>query len=246
MMQRQEPFLSGGMAVGELLSDDRPAPGRSRLLLPITVSVLAHGAALIWMINAEVRLPETAAPAAPVSIRISFVPELVPAEPAPESSMDEVSEPAEVDMAPVTSDASALAEMVQQPAQAQMQEPEQALAQEPVEEAVRPRLQAPSTAELRTAVNGAAAQQRERALLLDCDTLQQRHPLLDCAEQDSPDFSVLDASIVADYFARGVIEAPADTGEGFTDAQQTARALRMIDTVNRTHITRDRVMGRTP
>jgi len=248
MAQRQEPFLSDGLAVNDLLGDDRPAPGRSRLLLPTVVSVLVHAVALVWMIHTDVRLPEITAPPAPTSIRISFVPDITPPSPEsplePESPLDIAQDvqvpavPPEVMEALPTQET---AELSLPPAQPDTSTPDQ-LQEEPD----RPRLHVPTTAELRTAVNGAAAQQRERALLMDCDTLQQRHPLFDCATRDNVDFSVLEASIVADYYARGTAEVPVDTGEGYTNARQTAQALRMIDTANRTFITRDRVMGGTP
>ncbi len=242
MMQRLEPCLSDSTVLDESHGTGRPAPARPRMLLPIAVSVLVHGAVLIAMIQTDIRLPE---PTGPTSIRISFVPELVPAEPAQvpgrappaDNRMQDDSSPVEaVETTPIEEIAlpGPPAEAAQMPVQA------------PAEESERPRLQPPTNAELRTAVNGTSAQQSERALQMHCDTMQRRNPLFDCAEQDNADFSVLDASIVADYFARGPAEAPLDTGEGFTDARQAARALRMTDTINRTHITRDRVMGIGP
>ena len=242
MMQRLEPCLSDSTVLDESHWTDRPAPRRPRLLLPIAVSVLVHGAVLIAMIQTDIRPPE---PAGPTSIRISFVPELVPAEPAPVPGREPPADDRmQADSSPVEAIEAAPIEEIALPGPPA--EAAQMSVQAPAEESARPRLQPPTSAELRAAVNGTTTQQSERALRMHCDSLQRRNPLFDCADSDSPDFSVMDASTVADYFARGPVEAPLDTGEGFTDARQAARALMMIDTSNRTHITRDRVMGNGP
>lgn len=239
---RQEPILSG-MAVDELPGDDERAAGNASLRLPVSISIVAHIALLVLMIGLDVRLPEYSPEPQPSVVRISIVPPLTPVSTPEAQEVGETPETVAEDTGIVQT------EFPDLPVVPDTLQAEPTLSQADADRADRievvpgPRLQVPSVVDLRNAVNTVNARQGDRAAMLDCDSIQQRNPLFECGEQDGPDFSVLDTTMVSEYFASDArIELP-DTGEGFAGAEQTSRAIRMIDSANRTHTTRRRVMG---